>query len=120
MGAKKKLCSSRNNFVGACLAARVAAHPSARLEEGPIRRGTRVAALGAKCAMIAGFVGVPVFKWLVPALLDRAELQEWSGYLASLDVLLPSFALGFLVGLIVLRQEAAGVDIYPVPNSGGN
>ena len=60
--------------------------------------------------MVAGFIGVPVFKWLVPALLDRAELQEWSGYLASLDVLLPSFALGFLVAVTVSLWDRSGQD----------
>jgi sodium/proline symporter len=69
---------------------------------------SRLTALGAKCAMVAGFIGVPVFKWLVPALLDRAELQEWSGYLASLDVLLPSFALGFLVAVTVSLCDRSG------------
>ena len=58
--------------------------------------------------MVAGFIGVPVFKWLVPALLDGAELQEWSGYLASLDVLLPSFALGFIVAVTVSLCDRSG------------
>ena len=64
--------------------------------------------LGAKCAMVAGFVGVGLFKWVAPALLDAAGLEAWSGYLESLDVLLPSFALGFVVAIVVSLLDARG------------
>ncbi len=69
---------------------------------------SKLTALGAKCAMIAGFVGVGLFKWVVPALLDGAGLETWSGYLESLDVLLPAFALGFLVAIVVSLGDRRG------------
>jgi len=71
---------------------------------------SKLTAMGAKCAMVAGFLGVPMFKWLVPALLDAGGLQEWSGHLASLDVLMPSFLLGFLVAIVVSLCDKAGQE----------
>jgi sodium/proline symporter len=68
----------------------------------------QLTALGAKCAMVAGFLGVGLFKWVVPALLNGAGLETWSGYLASLDVLLPSFVLGFLVAIVVSLLDREG------------
>ena len=69
---------------------------------------SKLTALGAKCAMVAGFFGVPLFKWVVPPLLNGAGLEEWSGYLASLDVLLPSFLVGFLVAIAVSLFDKRG------------
>jgi len=69
---------------------------------------TQLTALGAKCAMIAGFMSVPLFKFAVPPLLDRLGLQTWSGYLASLDVLLPSFLVGFAVAIVVSLCDKPG------------
>ncbi|MFK5956180.1 MAG: sodium/proline symporter [Planctomycetota bacterium] len=69
---------------------------------------SKLTALGAKCAMIAGFLSVPMFKWAVPPLLDGAGLETWSGYLESLDVLLPSFLVGFLVAIAVSLCDKKG------------
>ncbi|MHC4380926.1 MAG: sodium/proline symporter [Planctomycetota bacterium] len=69
---------------------------------------SKLTALGAKCAMVAGFASVPLFKWAVPSLLDRLGLETWSGYLSSLDVLLPSFAVGFLVAVLVSLLDRKG------------
>ena len=69
---------------------------------------SKLTALGARCAMVAGFLGVGLFKWVVPALLDGAGLEQWSGYLESLDVLLPSFAVGFVVAIVVSLCDASG------------
>lgn len=69
---------------------------------------SKLTALGARCAMVAGFMGVGLFKWVVPALLDDAGLEQWSGYLESLDVLLPSFAVGFVVAIVVSLCDARG------------
>ena len=69
---------------------------------------SKLTGLGAKCAMIAGFLSVPLFKWAVPPLLNAAGLETWSGYLAALDVLLPSFLVGFLVAIIVSHLDKAG------------
>jgi sodium/proline symporter len=69
---------------------------------------SKLTALGAKAAMIAGFLSVPIFKWAVPLLLDGAGLETWSGYLESLDVLLPSFLVGFLVAVVVSLCDKSG------------
>jgi Na+/proline symporter len=65
-------------------------------------------ALGAKCSMVAGFLSVPVFKFVVPRLLNAAGLEDWAGHLAALDVLLPSFAVGFAVAVVVSMVDKAG------------
>ena len=69
---------------------------------------SKLTGLGAKCAMIAEFLSVPLFKWAVPPLLNAAGLETWSGYLAALDVLLPSFLVGFLVAIMVSHLDKAG------------
>jgi sodium/proline symporter len=69
---------------------------------------SKLTALGAKCAMIAGFLSVPLFKFAVPAILEAAELHQLNIYLTDLDVLLPSFAIGFLVAVVVSRFDADG------------
>jgi Na+/proline symporter len=69
---------------------------------------SKLTALGAKAAMVAGFLSIPLFKWAVPFLLDGAGLETWSGYLASLDVLLPSFVVGFLVAIVVSLFDKTG------------
>lgn len=69
---------------------------------------SKLTALGAKSAMVAGFLAIPLFKWVVPALLDRAGRQEWSGYLESMDVLLPSFVVGFVVAVVVSLADKVG------------
>jgi sodium/proline symporter len=69
---------------------------------------SKLTALGAKAAMIAGFLSVPLFKWAVPPLLNGAGLETWSGYLESLDVLLPSFLVGFIVAVVVSLCDKSG------------
>lgn len=72
--------------------------------------------LGAKCAMVAGFLGVPFFSFVVPPLLKGAGRDEIAGYLSSLDVLLPSFLIGFVVAVVVSlidtkgRAQLVGID----------
>jgi sodium/proline symporter len=65
-------------------------------------------ARGAKLAMIAGFLAVPFFKFAVPALLVPVGLGGWSERLADLDVLLPSFVVGFLVAVAASVLDKAG------------
>ncbi len=73
-------------------------------------------ARGAKFAMVAGFLAVPFFKFAAPALLLSAGLEGWVERLADLDVLLPSFVIGFLVAIVVSamdkqgRARMAGID----------
>ena len=68
----------------------------------------RLTGLGARCAMIAGFLCVPLFKFAAPPLLNGAGLETWAGYLADLDVLLPSFVVGFAVAVVVSLADRAG------------
>ncbi|MCP4092855.1 MAG: sodium/proline symporter [Planctomycetes bacterium] len=69
---------------------------------------SKLTALGAKSAMVAGFLAIPLFKWAIPPMLDAAGHEDWSGYLASLDVLLPSFVVGFLVAIVVSLVDKKG------------
>jgi Na+/proline symporter len=69
---------------------------------------SKLTALGAKSAMVAGFLSVPLFKFAAPPLLTAAGLETWAGYLESLDVLLPSFLVGFLVAVVVSSFDKKG------------
>jgi sodium/proline symporter len=69
---------------------------------------SRLTSLGAKCAMVAGFLSVPIFKFAVPPLLVAIGHEAWAGYLEALDVLLPSFAIGFVVAIGVSVFDRAG------------
>jgi len=69
---------------------------------------TKLTARGAQSAMIAGFLSVSLFKWAVPPLLENFGQQTLAGYLESLDVLLPSFAVGFLVAIVVSLLDKKG------------
>ena len=69
---------------------------------------TKLTALGAKCAMVAGFLSVSLFKWVAPFLLEKAGKETWAGYLEDLDVLLPSFAVGFMVAILVSLSDKKG------------
>ncbi len=69
---------------------------------------SKFTASGAKYAMIAGFLGVPLFSFAVPPLLEALEMNTLKGYLASLDVLLPSFMIGFAVAIIVSLLDKQG------------
>ena len=66
---------------------------------------------GALCAMIAGFAGVPIFKFLAPELPGQV-----GAFFKALEELTPSFALSFVVGVVVSltdrkgRERLAGVD----------
>jgi len=65
-------------------------------------------ALGAKCAMVAGFLAVPLFKFAIPPLLVSMGQENIAGYLKDLDVLLPSFAVGFAVAISVSLMDHKG------------
>jgi len=68
----------------------------------------KLTALGAKCSMVAGFVSVPIFSFAVPKALEAAGQDALAGYLADLDVLLPSFAIGFAVAVVVSLLDRPG------------
>ena len=58
--------------------------------------------------MIAGFLGVPIFSFAVPPLLKAMNQEVFAGYLSSLDVLLPSFLIGFTVAVVVSLLDKKG------------
>ncbi|MEM9066626.1 MAG: sodium/proline symporter [Planctomycetota bacterium] len=73
-------------------------------------------ALGARCAMVAGFLAVPLFKFAAPPLLNAVGWPEGNAYLTALDVLAPAFAVSMLVAVGVSiadkqgRKQLDGVD----------
>ncbi len=69
---------------------------------------SKFTARGAKAAMIAGFLGVPIFSFAVGPILKAMEMHEIAGYLSSLDVLLPSFIIGFTVAIVVSLLDKSG------------
>ncbi|MFT7619015.1 MAG: sodium/proline symporter [Planctomycetota bacterium] len=69
---------------------------------------SRLTARGAKWAMVAGFLSVPLFKFAVPPLLEAASLGNWVVWLTALDVLLPSFAVGFVFAIVVSILDKSG------------
>jgi sodium/proline symporter len=69
---------------------------------------SKLTALGAKCSMIAGFLGVPIFSFVVPKILEKAGRTDIAGYLSALDVLLPSFLIGFAVAIVVSMLDKNG------------
>lgn len=68
----------------------------------------KLTALGARCSMVAGFVAVPVFSFAAPAAFRAAGREDLAGYLADLDVLLPSFAVGFVAAVVVSLLDRKG------------
>tara|TARA_R110002096_G_scaffold435816_6_gene663434 strand:+ start:71229 stop:72800 length:1572 start_codon:yes stop_codon:yes gene_type:complete len=68
----------------------------------------KLTSMGAKCAMITGFLCVPLFKFAIPPLLNNTGHEELAGYLGDLDVLLPSFIIGFIVAIIVSLLDKQG------------
>lgn len=65
-------------------------------------------ARGAMWAMVSGFLGVPFFKWLAPTALNSAGREDIAVYLASLDVILPSFIVGFFFAIVVSVFDQEG------------
>ena len=60
-------------------------------------------ALGARCAMVAGFLGTILFKFAVPPLLSGLGWDNGVDYLNALDVLLPAFILSAAVAIVVSK-----------------
>lgn len=69
---------------------------------------SKLTAMGAKCAMVTGFVCVPFFKFAVPKILVAMEQETLNGYLGALDVLLPSFMIAFAVAIVVSMIDSKG------------
>jgi len=62
-------------------------------------------ALGARWAMVTGFVSTIAFKFVVPPLLSTLGWENGVTYLNALDVLLPSFIVSGLVGVLVSQTK---------------
>lgn len=89
---------------------------------------SKLTSMGAKCAMVAGFLGVPLFSFVIPPLLKSLDppapspeeiaagitaetstfFSDIAGYLSALDVLLPSFLIGFAVAVVVSHLDKKG------------
>ncbi len=69
---------------------------------------SRLTANGAKAAMVAGFLGVPIFSFAIGPILKSMGIEDIAGYLAALDVLLPSFIMGFTVAVVVSLLDKDG------------
>ena len=66
---------------------------------------TRFTARGAMAAMLAGFVGVPLFKFGATALPDMIGV-----FFTELSELPPAFLLSFVVGVVVSLGDRAGQE----------
>lgn len=71
---------------------------------------SQLTAKGVKCAMIAGFLGVPFFKFVFPYILTKANMSQLAGYMSSIEELLPSFIVGFTVAIVVSLLDTKGQD----------
>ncbi|MFI4855170.1 MAG: sodium/proline symporter [Phycisphaerales bacterium JB065] len=69
---------------------------------------SKLTSLGAKCAMVAGFLGVPFFKFALPPIFTALGHEDWVAYLGGLDVLLPSCVIGFIVAITVSLLDKKG------------
>ncbi len=69
---------------------------------------SKLTASGAKYAMIAGFLGVPIFSFAVGPMLKAMGMDNFAANLSSLDVLLPSFLIGFTVAIVVSLLDKKG------------
>jgi sodium/proline symporter len=69
---------------------------------------SKLTSRGAMFAMIAGFLGVPLFKFAVPPILNAAGMDTANELLGALDVLLPSFVIGFAVAIVVSLLDKQG------------
>ncbi len=69
---------------------------------------SKLTATGAKCAMVAGFLGVPFFKFAAPPILTSMGQDGLVAHLSALDVLLPSFLIGFGVAIVVSLADKKG------------
>jgi len=68
----------------------------------------KLTALGAKCAMVTGFLATIVFKFAVPPLFVVTGWDNGVTYLNALDVLLPAFVVSALVGTVVSLSDQEG------------
>lgn len=65
-------------------------------------------AVGARCAMVAGFLAVPFFKFACPSLMSAMGWDDGPAVLVALDVLPPAFAVGFVTAIVVSLIDRPG------------
>jgi len=65
-------------------------------------------ARGAIAAMIAGMLSVPFFSFLAGRILESLGQEDYASYLSKLDVILPSFIIGFTVAIVVSLLDKKG------------
>ncbi len=63
-------------------------------------------ALGAKCAMVAGFLATILFKFVIPPLMTSIGWVSGTVYLNALDVLLPAFLVSGFIAVITSKLDA--------------
>ena len=68
----------------------------------------KLTALGAKCAMVAGFFAVPGLKFGAPWIFGALGWDAATAVLANLDVLAPAFAISFAVAIGVSLLDPKG------------
>lgn len=69
---------------------------------------SKFTANAAKLSMIAGLTSVLFFKFAAGKILISMGYEQFSNYLGSLDVILPSFIVGFAVAIIVSLLDKKG------------
>jgi sodium/proline symporter len=71
---------------------------------------SKFTALGAKGAMISGFLMVPLLKFAAGPVFDAIGWTDGAAYLAALDVLLPAFIISGVVGIALSLVDKAGQE----------
>jgi sodium/proline symporter len=69
---------------------------------------SKLTALAARYAMVAGFLSVPLVKFFMPWLATQQEWAALKEYLGALDVLLPAFVISFAVAVVVSLLDRKG------------
>ncbi len=69
---------------------------------------SKLTALGAKWAMVAGFLAVPILKFAAPPLMEAVGFADGPTILGALDVLPPAFAIGFTTAIVVSMFDKQG------------
>ena len=64
-------------------------------------------ASGAIASMIAGFMSVPIFKFLMP------QIETYGAYFSNMEEMLPSFIMAFIAGIIVTKITGGSTHHLP-------
>jgi len=69
---------------------------------------SKLTALGTKCAMVAGFLAVPLLKFAAPPMMTTLGFEDGPAFLTAMDVLPPAFAVGFITAIVVSLVDRKG------------